>query len=304
MKKIKILYLIQKGTNDYYQEQRKKYEIDAEWVFKNDYLLIRILRKLFKKIYPRLLAFLYGDWKNKIGSYDLIIVHESLYSAYAAYYITKRTKKRVILWYWNSIGHGTFIHPELINCCELWSYDQYDCKKYNMQYNTTYYFSKISIPKVNILYDIFFIGMDKGRINKLLELEKVFQKQGLLSYFHITRPEKENANKYKFKDSISYEKVLEIIASSRCILDIVQENQHGLTQRPMESIFLRKKLITNDINIQNYDFYNRNNIFIIEKDDFSSLKEFIYSEYVELDEKILKKYDFDEWLRRIESMDD
>lgn len=297
-KSFKIMYLIQEGTNDFYQEQRKKYDIDAEWLYKRNSFLNRVLRKLFREFSPRLLKFLYGDWKYKLDRYDLIIVHESLYSSYSIDFIRKRTNKRIILWYWNSIGNGTYYHDNLSPVCECWSYDKRDCKSYNMKFNTTYYFSTITLPKQKILNDIMFVGMDKGRVDKLLELEGIFKSQGIKSHFHITNPTSTNIKKYDYKNSISYSEVLHLIAESRCILDLVQENQNGLTQRPMESIFLRKKLITNDITVKDYDFYNFNNIFIIGQDDIATLSEFVNSEYINIDNEILKNYDFDKWLER------
>ena len=63
---------------------------------------------------------------------------------------------------------------------------------------------------------------------------------------------------------------------------------------------MKKKLITNNKDIINYDFYNSNNIFVLGEDNLDNIKEFIEKEYVEIDEKIINYYDFYEWLKRFE----
>ena len=97
-------------------------------------------------------------------------------------------------------------------------------------------------------------------------------------------------------ESITYEELIKLIGQSKSIIDIVSNNQKGLTLRVMESIFFKKKLITNNESIKEYDFYNPNNIFILQFDDIKNLKSFINSEYDELDKRILEKYEFETWV--------
>ena len=66
----------------------------------------------------------------------------------------------------------------------------------------------------------------------------------------------------------------------------------------MESLFLKKKLITSNKNIKNHNFYNKNNIFIIGEDKWKDLDKFINSDYEEIDQSIINYYDFDEWIKR------
>jgi hypothetical protein len=79
---------------------------------------------------------------------------------------------------------------------------------------------------------------------------------------------------------------------SKALLDLVQENQNGLTWRPIEAMYYRKKLITNYENIRQYDFYRKENIFILGKDDLSTLNLFINSEYADLPVEIVNRYTY------------
>ncbi|HCF38843.1 MAG TPA: hypothetical protein DER56_07285 [Thermosipho africanus] len=88
------------------------------------------------------------------------------------------------------------------------------------------------------------------------------------------------------------------IGKSKAILDILSNPNDGLSLRPMESMFHRKKLITNSLLISNYDFYRSQNIFILGEDDLNKLPEFLNSPYEDIDEELIKKYDFKSWLSR------
>lgn len=76
------------------------------------------------------------------------------------------------------------------------------------------------------------------------------------------------------------------------------DGTNGFTLRVLESLFFEKKLITNNINIINCEFYNKNNIFIINKDNLDDLNDFLKSEYKKIDKKIINYFDYESWLNR------
>ncbi|MBP5204804.1 oligosaccharide biosynthesis protein Alg14, partial [Candidatus Saccharibacteria bacterium] len=61
-----------------------------------------------------------------------------------------------------------------------------------------------------------------------------------------------------------------------------------------------KKLITDNSNIVDYNFYRPENIFIIGKDDPGRLKDFISSPYKKINQKIVDYYEFENWIKRFE----
>ena len=76
---------------------------------------------------------------------------------------------------------------------------------------------------------------------------------------------------------------------------------NGLSFRFFEALYYQKKLITNNTDIINYEFYNPNNIMIIDYNNYTqaSILEFLDKEYVNIDSEIINKYSFDNWLKRI-----
>ena len=102
------------------------------------------------------------------------------------------------------------------------------------------------------------------------------------------------------KDYINYNKYLNLVSKSKCILDFNINEQIGLSLRPLEALFFEKKLITNNSDIVNYSFYDKNNIFVIGIDEYKDIKDFLNKPYNKIDKKIINYYDYKEWIKRFE----
>ena len=100
----------------------------------------------------------------------------------------------------------------------------------------------------------------------------------------------------KFMD---YNEVISRVCSSKAIIEINLEAQTGITLRALEALYFKKKLITNNENIMNFNFYKPENIFIVGKDDINKLYEFVNSKWCDLPEDIYNQYSFEDWLNKI-----
>ena len=65
----------------------------------------------------------------------------------------------------------------------------------------------------------------------------------------------------------------------------------------MEALFFEKKLITNNASVRDYDFYDKNNIFIYGVDD--DLNSFMSLSYKKIDDSIKYKYTLDGFVEKI-----
>ena len=83
---------------------------------------------------------------------------------------------------------------------------------------------------------------------------------------------------------------------TKVIVDIQSPLQTGLTMRTLEMVGLKKKLITTNIDIVNYDFYNPNNIMVISRDNPKLDKRFFESDYVDIPSEIYQKYSITSWI--------
>ena len=248
----------------------------------------------FKKVW-------YNDWESKLKKFDLIILTAGNFTVDVASYIESLNLKkniRLIFWYWDPVRIK--YSPDKISCkWEKWSFDKNDCKKFGLKYNSTYFFNSIKLPNERLLYDVFFIGQDKGRLQELLHLKDILENFALKIYFHIIADEKFFYDRKIFRERISYSEVLRNIKESKAILEFVQEKQSGLTLRSMEALFFNKKLITTNNSIKDYDLYCKENIFILGHDDINSIQHFLNSPCKTLDKSLISKYDFNQWLQRI-----
>ena len=82
-------------------------------------------------------------------------------------------------------------------------------------------------------------------------------------------------------------------------MDINRIGQIGLTFRVFESLGLDKKLITTNSDIKNYDFYNPNNILIIDERNPVISADFFKNEYEKIPDSILHQYTIDGWCENV-----
>ena len=99
---------------------------------------------------------------------------------------------------------------------------------------------------------------------------------------------------YTFRDvslnPISIPVTIEILNKTRCMLDINPPYQVSLSTRAHEAIAARRKYITTNKHIMDYEYYDPNNILIIDIDNPLIPKEFIENPFKPVSEEILYKY--------------
>lgn len=169
----------------------------------------------------------------------------------------------------------------------LSSFDARDADEYGLTYTGQFFCYPDMMQRETVDTDCFFCGLPKDRFEELQRLQDTLEEQGLSCRFIIPHTPAEK---------VDYATYLRLLDRSRCVVDIAQKNQPGLTRRPLEALFYKKKLITNNPDIRQYDFYNPKNIFIFGIDSVKTLTGFIQSPFEEVDEDIRKKYDVNEWI--------
>ncbi len=145
----------------------------------------------------------------------------------------------------------------------IYSFQQSDCEKYGFLYTNKIY-SKASLPKTETPQrDVYFIGADKGRIKLLAEIYQKLTNAGFSCDFWVIVSEgrlEAYSAKYPYlhliTKRISYDEILRKIATSRCILELCQKGQDGLTMRFYEAIFYNRLLITNNPTAQKSPYFS------------------------------------------------
>ncbi|CAK2011138.1 hypothetical protein [Vibrio crassostreae] len=98
---------------------------------------------------------------------------------------------------------------------------------------------------------------------------------------------------------LSYNKYLKSLSESKVVIDLPSQSQTGLTMRSIEVLGLKKKLITTNKDIVNYDFYNPKNILVIGSNRTSIPFEFLSSDYENIDKDIYERYNISSWVDSI-----
>lgn len=252
-----------------------------------------IFFKIFYKLNFPQLKFYVQDWILQLDEYDCVILFDNGFNNIIPKLIRKQNKKiKIILWFWNpiSISSKKFLNNKLVD--EFWTYNLEDSKKFNINYNTQFFCKDTKLKENVKLYDIVYLGTDKGRNDEILKYQKTLNSKKIISYFKIVKDK---------KDYLSYDKYLDLLGKSTCIFEFLDSNTAALTLRSMESIFFEKKLITNNIDIAKYDFYDKENIFVLGVDDIEQINKFINKPYKKLDKKIVTYYDINYWIKRFYS---
>jgi len=146
---------------------------------------------------------------------------------------------------------------------DVFSFDKEDCIKYNFKFITNFYYTNNYISN-DYTYEIFTIMAQDTRMpifiniinylneikikkNIILKIKKPFSMEGI----SIT------------KKQIPLHESLVLLKNTKIVLDIQRPKQLGLTFRVFEAIANHKKLISTNIDIEKYDFYHPENIYIL-----------------------------------------
>lgn len=219
--------------------------------------------------------------------------------------LSRYTNNRCVLYYWNVNDRRADVLNDIKRNCIICTFDKGEAQKYNLHFIPQFYIplSDYTNTEELIKYDVFFVGVDKGRIPQIRLVQLACNQQRLSANLNVVV---ENVDDYslEYRDLLltnymSYEKVLRIIAMSKALLEIVKEGQSGLTIRTMEALFYNKKLITNNVSIVNESFYNKNNVFILGKDKLENLSSFLSIKPVTYDTDFLHTHLFSTWLNSI-----
>ena len=186
---------------------------------------------------------------------------------------------------------------------EVWTYDKQDSNDYGFKYNKSFFTegTKKRVKEAlgtDDIVDVAFVANNKGREAIIKNVYTNLKKYGLRLYFYVLNAEGLIENRCIDNKTLDYGDYLKILNKSRAVLDIVNNGNYGLTLRVLESLVAKKKLITNYLDIKEFDFYNSNNIFLIGEDDWEEIVEFLSTPYDEISEDIIESYSESAWIDR------
>lgn len=155
----------------------------------------------------------------------------------------------------------------------IYSFQKSDCDKYGFKYTNQIY-SKDILPESsqNVKNDVFFVGLAKNRIDDIYKVYTLLTSKRIkcrfiviVSKYKIHKLRKKYQGLILQTKRISYNQVLKEIANTKCILEICQEGQDGLTMRFYEALFYNRKLITNNKMAEQHPCYRKEYMDVYDK---------------------------------------
>ena len=225
---------------------------------------------------------------------------------------------KFILYLWDSLEEYKSIVKLFPLFDKILSFDARDVDTYSfLHFRPLFYLDAYAqLPEIQIKNknDIIFIGT--GHLDRypiLMQLRDYCRLNTIKNYFfiylqdwrlfYIRKLFSQNFRKAKKSDfklkPISKEEITTLVTNTICIIDIEKQIQSGLTMRTIEVLGARRKLITTNATIKEYDFYNENNILIIDRENPIISAEFIRKKYEKVDPEIYIKYSLEYWLNEV-----
>ncbi len=240
---------------------------------------------------------------EKLGKQDQILVISPETIDPEFHQKIKKFSNRYIAYLYDSLSRNP-AEKVLQYFDEVYSFDIEDAKQYDFQHLTNYNY----LPKTQNFenkYDLIYVGSNDERIQflekmaeKMDEIEKKYR--FIIIGKHKFKSNSKPKNGFEFRTKkIPHHELPKYYQEAQAVVDLVREGQSGLSFRPFEAMALEKKLITNNKNIKNYDFYNPNNILILNEDFQFIEKSFFETNYEPIPGPIFEKYTLNHWVETI-----
>lgn len=144
----------------------------------------------------------------------------------------------------------------------VYSVHRQDCINYGFQYHPLVY----SAPgkagckeKKTKACDLYYLGSGTDRTEFLMKIADRCRMTGLKTEFHVVSGQVQSGERqgiHFHTKPLSYEENEQMIHASKCMLELMHEGFQGATQRYMEAVIFGRKLLTNNKNVTDLEFYN------------------------------------------------
>ncbi|CAN4272326.1 hypothetical protein MCEMSEM29_01155 [Methylophilaceae bacterium] len=296
--------------------ERRGAEVDfiPDRPFKSPFMkaVTRLRRELVLKLAESF--FLKAIKRFNRNNYDLILVvlGECVSPKLLTNLRVQFPKATFTLYMWDSFKNRKFLPKNVPYFDKCFTFDFDDAKNYGMQFRPLFYSNGFKkTEEKNLKFDISFIGTAHSDRYKVVSKVVANLPKDTKSYLYLFLQAPwvfwlHKLCNSKFKGAairefnflpLSKAEVKKIFSDSLIILDIEHPKQTGLTMRTLETLGAQKKLITTNSNVVDYDFFNPNNIFVMDRENVGHIpNSFLLRPYEPLSDQLYEKYSIKGWL--------
>ena len=270
--------------------------------------LMKIIIRLFKKKIPAIFDKYIGRIikKHEGEKIDFILICRG--EAFTPYTIKHLRESfpgvKVILYLWD-VMHECAMSDVIPACDKAMSFDPEDAKKNGLGFRPTFYVNDyLKVKEIGgNAHDLCFVGTLYAPRHLLIKrLMKTFAEQGLDFFTYLYVPGilmyiKESIVNFPFMSirkvqfkPLTIPDTIQMLNNCKCILDLNPPYQTSLSTRAHEAMAARRKYVTTNAAIKDYEYYNPNNILIIDINNPVIPKEFLNSPYEMPSNEVLYKY--------------
>ncbi len=249
---------------------------------------------------------------EKCGNdYDVIFVIKANVLTEKAIKIikSKNKKAKTVLYLWDSIERIDN-YKNVSHCFDaIFSFDRVDSQKNsNITFKPLFYRSEYrKTEETKAVYDLFFVGWSHSdRAILLKNIASNLEKQQLKIKFLIlvgkvsyhTSSAIRAIRNLTIKTPIGAKEAAQYCFKSNAVLDLAHPNQTGLTIRTIEVLFgAKRKLVTTNKDIANYDFYDEDNILIIDRNNLEIPKSFFEKAFNPYSKTFTDSFFIENWVK-------
>lgn len=222
----------------------------------------------------------------------------------------KKISKKTIAYQWDGMQRYKTNENIITYFDSFGVFDPDDYKKYYLYKNVfltnNFFFDYLPIPKKEI--DILYIGAEQENRKKIINnISLVSNQSNLTKYLRIYTEKKKSYQNNSYilnSEKLSYSDFIYFSSKAKCIIDIKVSTHKGLSLRFFEALHFKQKIITNNTYVKEFDFFNTNNILVIEdwfKITPELLLNFINTPLEPISNEIILKYSFENWFLSLTS---
>lgn len=279
-----------------------------------------MLRYNVRLYYPKVAAYYKAiAQENSSKDYDYIFVIKSeaidqgILQMLRGYF----PQAKCILYLWDAVENVPGGEEKIRLYDKVLTFDHVDAKKYGLPLRPLFFrkeYAQTGDDHTDFAYDVAFIGTAHSIRPKVVQaVEDICKKENrtcfkflflphsiVFFYNKLLNPAYRKVRKSDIHfDSMPAADIRRVYDNSRCILDVEHVAQRGLTMRTIEMVGMGKKLITTNTGIKQYDFYNPNNICVIDREASEIPSGFWDSKYEPIPQEIINRYALEHFVQEI-----
>lgn len=186
---------------------------------------------------------------------------------------------------------------------KVYTFDGADAYEYQLRKLYNYIYEEHADFKTTADFKAFVVMGGKHRVDVLGRVAQAFEQLGYTSTckFLVQSKPVPGASPLLtfFRQRMGIDETAEYVRRSEILIDIVRPGHAGLSFRFFEALLYRKKMITNNPSVADYDFYDPRNILIIDSEHPVIPDAFINGEYVDPPEEVVQRYSMASWANEV-----